>query len=156
MKVYDKEYIYKQKVHRVLAQSYIIYFILFLFGVYLDLIFHFKLFTNPIIVVLGIPLLAFGTFLIFWAQKTSNSLHKKAISKENFCRGPYCYTRSPTHWGLFFLVIGFGIVINAVFVVLFTLVAFMVTRLIFLDKQEKILEEKYGTHYAEYKKLVKF
>ena len=156
MKVYDEEHIYKKKVHRVLAQSYSVYLVSFLVGISLDIIFQLKIFNVQAIVFLGPALLVFATILIFWAQKTSNSLHKKAISKENFCRGPYCYTRSPTHWGLFFLVIGFGIVINAVFVVLFTLVAFLVTRLIFLDKQEKILEEKYGTHYAEYKKLVKF
>jgi len=156
MKVYDEEHIYKKKVHRVLAQSYSVYLVSFLVGISLDIIFQLKIFNVQAIVFLGPALLVFATILIFWAQHTSRHLKKEDLSREAFFRGPYRFTRSPTHYGLFFLMLGFGIINNAVFVVLFTLVAFLVTRLIFLDKQEKILEEKYGTHYAEYKKLVKF
>jgi protein-S-isoprenylcysteine O-methyltransferase Ste14 len=78
------------------------------------------------------------------------------VTKETFCRGPYCYTRSPTHFGLFLLIIGFGFVLNAFFVVLFTFFCFLITKITFVKKQEKLLEEKYGTAYTEYKKSVKF
>lgn len=145
----------KHNVHKVLAHSYSMYFVFFLVGVTLDLIFRSQVFTGSAIISVGIVLLIFGSLLILWAQQTSRNLKKENITKETFCRGPYCYTRSPTHWGLFFLILGFGIITNAVFVILSVLVAFLITRFVFLDKQEKILAEKYGTHYLEYKKIVK-
>jgi protein-S-isoprenylcysteine O-methyltransferase Ste14 len=103
----------------------------------------------------GTLILILATILVFWAQKTSRSLDTKNMSKETFCKGPYCYTRSPTHWGLFFLMLGFGIIANAVFVVLFTLIAFLLVRFIFLEKEERILTEKYGAPYLEYKESVR-
>lgn len=155
---------HKNKVHKILAHSYLAYFILFLIGVFLNLIFSAqnesvlgeKFFTNPFMVLVGLLFLIFGTFLILWAQKTTRNFKKDVISKETFYRGPYCHTRSPTHLGLFFLMLGFGIIANAVFVILFTLISFIVTKLIFLEEEEKILAEKYGAPYLEYKKLVKF
>ena len=156
MKVFDSENPHKNKVHKTLAQSYVVYFLFFLLGVFLDLVFQVKIFTDSVMVFLGTLLLAFGTFLIFWAQRTSRNLHKDEMSKESFSRGPYRYTRSPTHFGLFVLILGFGIITNAVFVVLGTLLAFLITKFSFLDKHEKILEAKYGEHYKEYKKIVKF
>ena len=77
------------------------------------------------------------------------------MTKETFCQGPYCYTRTPTHWGLFFLVLGFGILVNAFFVVVTTIVSFIVSKFIFLRRGEAILAKKYGTPYLEYKKQVK-
>lgn len=132
------------------------YFLLLLVGISLDLVFKFKIFPNFVMVPVGFAFLVFATVLIFWAQKTSRSLDKNNISKEAFCRGPYCYTRSPTHWGLFFLMLGFGIIINAFFVILSTVISFLIVKFIFQDWEEKILEKKYGVHYTEYKKLVKF
>ncbi len=146
---------HKDKVHRILAHSYIMYFILFLAGVLLDFIFQIKIFSSAVVMPLGAVFLALASSLIFWAQKTSRDLNKENLSKETFCKGPYCYTRSPTHWGLFFLMLGFGIIANAVFVVLSTLISFLVSRFVFLDKEEAVLAEKYGAPYLEYKRSVK-
>ena len=143
-------------VHWVLAHSYVMQFALFLVGVTLDLFFRFKIFSDTIMVPMGAVLLVFSTILIIWAEHTSRNLQKENISKEAFCRGPYCYTRTPTHWGLFFLMLGFGIVINAFFVILTTLISFFIAKLVFQNWEEELMEKKYGSHYAEYKKLVKF
>jgi protein-S-isoprenylcysteine O-methyltransferase Ste14 len=152
----DNKNSHKNKVHKVLAHSYLVYFILFLAGVCLDLIFKFKIYTNPIWTSLGILFLTLGTLLIIWAQRTSRNLKKDIINRETFCRGPYCYTRNPTHWGLLFLILGFGIITNAPFVIFSAFVSFVVAKFIFLKKQEEILALKYGSPYLEYKKLVKF
>ena len=144
------------KVHHVLAHSYSVYFILFLVGVTLDLIYQVKIFQSPFLAPTGFTFLALATLLIFWAQSTTKHINKQNMTKETFCRGPYCYTRSPTHWGLFLLMLGFGILANALFVVIFTVIAFILTKLVFLKKEEAILAKKYGTPYLEYKKLVRF
>lgn len=147
---------HKNKVHGILAHSYSIYFILFLIGFYFDTIFKFKVFTSPAMVPIGFCILILASLLILWAEITTLNFKKDVINKETFCRGPYCYTRNPTHWGLLFLMLGFGIIANAPFVIIFTLIAFIVSKFVFLDKQEQILEQKYGTPYVEYKKIVKF
>jgi protein-S-isoprenylcysteine O-methyltransferase Ste14 len=146
----------KHTVHHVLAHSYSFYFFLFLLGVFLDLFFPIRIFHSSYMVPLGVLLLILSSILIFWAQRTSRNLGEKgSVTKETFCRGPYCYTRSPTHWGLFLLMLGCGIVINAVFIILFTIISFVITKFVFLKKQEEIMAEKYGTPYLEYKKEVK-
>ncbi len=83
-------------------------------------------------------------------------MQKENLSKETFLRGPYKYTRGPTHLGLFFLILGFSLATDTIFVFVFAFLALVITKFTFLDKQEKILEEKYGSHYTEYKKTVKF
>lgn len=144
-------------VHHVLAHSYFLYFLLFLVAVFLDLVFPIKIFSNGTMVPAGFSILVFASVLILWAQKTSRDLRKiEHINKESFCRGPYCYTRSPTHWGLFLLMLGFGFLVNALFVIIFTVISFIVTKFIFIKKQESILVDKYGAPYIEYKKSVKF
>lgn len=143
------------RVHKILAHSYTLYFFLFLVGVYLDFVFPLKIFSSPVWVLTGILLLIFATILILWAQKTSRNLDIQNLRKETFYQGPYRYARSPTHWGLFILMLGFGIVANALFVILSTLLSFLTSRFIFLKKQEDVLAEKYGAPYLEYKKQVK-
>ena len=146
----------KRTVHHVLAHSYSFYFLFFLLGVFLNLFFPIRIFNNSIMVPVGVLLLIMASLLILWAQKTSRDFRKEEnINKETFCRGPYCYTRSPTHWGLFLLMLGFGVIINAVFIILFTIISFVITKLVFLKKEESILADKYGAPYLEYKKSVK-
>lgn len=152
----DKNSISRHAIHKVLADSYVVHFVLFLVGVVLDLIFNLQFFNSILVTPFGIFFLIFGTFLIFWAQKTSRNIKKENISKETFCKGPYCYTRTPTNFGLLFLVLGFGLIINAFFVVLSAFISFLVSKFIFLNKQEKMLAIKYGMPYLEYKKTVKF
>ena len=104
----------------------------------------------------GAFLLVLGTILILWAQNTSRHLNTENATKETFCHGPYRFTRTPTNFGLFFLVLGFGIVANALFVILSSLVSFFIAKFVFLKKEEQLLAEKYGAPYLEYKKSVKF
>jgi len=150
----DKNHIHG--VHHILAHSYAMQLFLFLIGVVLDLIFNLKIFNNPSFTPLGIFFLIFGTFLIIWAQKTSRNFDKNNLNKESFMHGPYRYTRSPTHYGLFLLMFGFGIMTNDLFIIIFSIISILVTKSFFLKKEEKILVQKYGTPYLEYKKIVKF
>ncbi len=160
MEMEEKTHVHKHhNVHKVLAQSHFIYLILFLVGVILDLIFKTRIFNSSFMMPIGFALLLLATFIILWSVKTSNDLKKEDknnIKKETFCRGPYCYTRIPTYLGLFLLVLGFGIVTNAFFVVLTTIISFLIAKFVFQDKVENILANKYGAPYLEYKKMVKF
>ena len=146
----------KQSVHKILAHSYVAYLLFFLIGVCLDFIFDFGIFNNFFITQTGVVSLIFGTFLIMWAQYTSRNLNKENITKDTFRHGPYRFTRMPTNFGLFFLTLGFGIIVNAFFVVLSSFISLIVAKLVFIAKQEKVLADKYGEPYLEYEKSVKF
>ncbi|MEI7765226.1 MAG: methyltransferase [bacterium] len=145
----------KTSVHEILAQSYLLTFSFFLLGVILDFIFKFKYFENPIFVYVGILIMFLGSILIYLAQKTSRKLNINDITKETFMKGPYKFSRTPTHWGMLFLVTGFGIASNALFIVLTAILAFLFSKTFFLKKEEKILLGKYGAPYLEYKKVVR-
>lgn len=143
-------------VHSVLAHSYLSYFVAFLVGLFLHFFYPIQIYNNVLVGYIGFVFLSLATLLIFWAQTTSRDLKIENLSKESFLHGPYCYTRMPTHLGLFLLLLGFGLVMNSLFVVLATLVYFIVGKFSFIKKQESLLLKKYGEHYLEYKKLVKF
>lgn len=150
----DDNYI-AHNVHRILARSYTVYFLFFLCGILLDLFFKIEIFSNPDFSVFGFVFFFLASILILWAQNTSRNIPRENITKDTFCRGPYCYTRSPTHWGLFILMFSFGIITNSLFVTLFTVFAFIITRLVHLKKEELMLKVRYGAPYEEYQKSVR-
>ncbi|MBY0376530.1 hypothetical protein K2P96_00970 [Patescibacteria group bacterium] len=146
----------RNAVHYVLAHSYSFYFFIFILSVFLDLTYPFRVLKSSYATPLGFIILVLSSLLILWAQRTSRNLKKETLTKESFCKGPYCYTRSPTHWGLFLLTLGFGVIANAFFVMLFSVISFIITRVFFIKKEEELLIKKYGTPYIEYQKLIKF
>ena len=152
----DKKQAEKEAIHRILTYSYAFFFLFLLAGFVLDFVFPLQMKETSLLHPVGLLFLAFGTFFVLWAQKTTRTFKKDNITKDNFYRGPYKYTRGPTHWGLFFLILGLGMISNAFFVILFAFVAFLFSRFTFLVKQESLLAKKYGIPYAEYKKIVKF
>ncbi len=146
----------KDLVHHILAHSYMFYFIAFIVGLFFDYIFPLKIFENNSTVLLGSLVSILGTILVLWAQKSSKTFDKNNITKNSFCNGPYRFTRNPTHWGLFFLIVGFSFIMNSLFIFFFTIVSFVITKSFFLKRQERVLEHKYGAPYMEYKKSVRF
>ncbi len=150
----------KASVHHVLAQSYFLFFIAVISGLFLNMIFPIEISNTHPPQMYGIAFLLVGTYLIIWAQQTSRKgtserreIH--SLTHEHFLRGPYKYFRSPTHIGLTLLVFGYGLISNALFVVVTTLIFAVVSRFVYVKKEEKILEEKYGNSYSEYKKKVR-
>ncbi len=143
-------------VHHVLAHSYTFYLFFFLVAVTLDTLFPVRIFSSTYMVPIGLIILVLASILILWAQRTSRNLGKGSINKDTFMKGPYAFTRSPTHWGLFFLVFGFGVVLNAIYLIIFSIISQIITKTFFLRKEEALLEDKYGIAYSEYKNSVKF
>lgn len=128
--------IYKNKVHKILARSYSTYLFFFLFGAYLNIAFNFKVFMSAVVVPIGFFFLALGTILVFWAQNTSRNLKKESITKETFAKGPYRFTSTPTNFGLFFLVLGFGMIANSFFIMVCSCIAFLIARFVLLEQRK--------------------
>lgn len=153
----EKEPFSKGLVHFVLSHSYLVFLASVIVGVVFDIFIPLSFFNYPLYKYGGFVILMAGTAIIFWAQTTSNRFVKD-IKKEktinDFEHGPYRYTRTPTHFGLFIMTLGFSFVIDSLFSIIFLVVASLLGRFVFIKKQEKILESKYGEPYKDYKKKV--
>lgn len=154
--------IYKQEdgksVHHVLLLSYFIFLFGVILGVFFDTFLDRKLFSNNIYQYIGLGMLFVSTIIIYWAQVTSSNYKERDIKDEKrsqFQFGPYRYNRSPTHFALFILTLGFSLIINSFFSVVFTWMAYIITKRFFLRQVENKLELKYGEDYTEYKRKVK-
>jgi protein-S-isoprenylcysteine O-methyltransferase Ste14 len=155
----EKKRIYKNgTVHFILVHSYLVFLFVVILGVIFDIFFKYKIFEKDIYQYIGFFMLVFGSIIIFWAQKVSSNykiIKNKNNSKSFFEHGPYQYLRNPTHLSIFIMALGFGLIINSFFSVIFTIIAYVITKIFFLKKEEEILENKYGEVYSEYKKKVK-
>lgn len=155
----EKDHTYRKgQTHFVLVHSYIIFLFAVILGILFDLLLKKKIFSDNLYQYVGFAMLVFSSIIIYWAQSTSYN-YKKRVGKESyrsrFEHGPYKYLRSPTHFGLFIMTLGLSLIINSLFSVLFTLIAYIISKFFFLKKEEEILEDKYGEVYTEYKKKVK-
>jgi protein-S-isoprenylcysteine O-methyltransferase Ste14 len=145
-------------IHVVLVYVYVVFFVSVVLGLLFDLFFKLDLLVNFKYSYLGIIIIIFGTTLIYLAQNASaqsRALRKEEATDEAFSFGPYKHFRHPTYLGVFLMVLGFGIVIKSTFSILFILIAYLVVKLVFVKKEEKILENKYGEIYLSYKNKVK-
>lgn len=145
-------------VHILLSHDYAIFFFAIVLGVVVDQIFNFNFFDRELYQYIGLIMIVLGSLLIYWAQSTT-SPSKPEVKKERdfnfFFRGPYKYTRNPTNLGLTTMSIGLGFLINSVFSIVFIVITYLISRFIFIRKQDSILEERYGSIFADYKKKVK-
>lgn len=146
----------KGRLYKILSNSYIFYFATFVVGIVFDLIFPVHFLDNSYAVFIGSFFIICSSFFIFWIKRSAKKSNKKIETKEDFMRGPYKYTSIPNHWAIFILILSFGVMVNAFFMVVFTTFCFVITLSYFLKMQEVVLAEKYGSIYTEYRKIVKF
>lgn len=148
----------KKTVHHILFHSYSLYLFVVIIGFLLDVLFPLEVFSSKLYQYIGLILIILGPIVIYWAQNTSASYNEEEAKLKNktyFNRGPYRFLRSPTHFGLFILTLGFSLIINSLFSILLIIVAHFSTKIFFINRQEKILEDKYGDDYLDYKRKVK-
>jgi protein-S-isoprenylcysteine O-methyltransferase Ste14 len=145
-------------IHFVLSHSYLIFLMAIVGGVIFQMIFPIPLFVGMgTSSYIGGIMIILGSAIIYWAQSTSHKTEREMKEKNTprcFDCGPYKYSRNPTHIGLSVMTIGLGIMLNSFFIFMFLIIASLVSKFIFLKKEEALLEQKYGQEYREYKKRV--
>ncbi len=148
------------KVHQILAHSYLVYFTAVIIGFIANLV-HPSNFSFPLLQEAGLLLIVGGTILAYWAQHsaergTALRNAQPQICFADFCVGPYKVTRSPTHYGLFFMALGLSVLYASTWMVVGSIIAFCITRFLFIPAEERQLVQKYGQPYVEYKRHVRF
>lgn len=144
-------------VHFILSHSYSVFLFAVVLGVIFDTFIPINIYQSQTYQYIGFVMIVLGSLLIYWAQSTSSKTKKEMEegASRDFARGPYKYSRNPTHIGLAVMTLGLGFLINSLFSVIFIIIAFLVTKSVFIKKEEGILEEKYGQTYCDYKKKVR-
>ncbi len=146
-----------RKVHVILSQSYAVYLFAILIAVILDFIYPIK-FGNDKLIAIGFIFMTLGSILVYWAQNSASKSKKDMMERKcprNFSAGPYKFSRRPTQLGLTMATLGFGLISESFFVVCAVVFSYFITRFVFLKYQEKILMERYGDAYCDYKEKVK-
>lgn len=131
-------------------------------GAFLGLIIHLiipiQLGNSEVLSFFGTLLLMASPLLVMWSQKKRREVYgPKApeLTLDDLSRGPYAYSRHPSHLGLFLLVVGFGLVLNSFFIIVSILLTFCVFHCFIIPKEESLLESHIGEPYRIYKKRVR-
>ena len=149
-----------EMIHLLLSHSYVIFLIAIVAGSIFHLFYPIRLFDidqyNDI-ASFGFFMIMLGSAIIYWAQSTTSITRKQGRPRtaSDFEKGPYKYSRNPTHIGITIMTLGLAVVLNSFFTVLFLIVTSLITKFIFVKKEEALLEEKYGKPYRDYKAKVR-
>lgn len=124
-------------------------------GTILQIFFSIHLFQLPWIGhVIGWPLIVIGSGLCAWSvieAKEMNIANPNILLKS----GPYALSRNPMYVGWAFIYLGISFVANSVWIM--SLLPIVVAYINFMDirKEERLLDEKFGDEYSQYRKRVR-
>jgi len=124
-------------------------------GVFLQKFFPKVIFQEKLIGhFLGWPLFVMGLGISFWAVIEAGNLDISSPQRL-ITSGPYAYSRNPMYVGWTLIYLGIGFVVNSIWLI--RLFPIMVTYLHFavIRKEEKVLAQKLGTKYQEYRNQVR-
>lgn len=145
-------------IHIILFHTYVLFLASVILGTIFDQFYHYNFFDSLGFEYFGLAMIILGSMFVYWAQTTTKT-KKVNFDKDRdmnfFYRGPYKYTRNPTNLGISAMCMGLGFVMNSLFTILFALLVYLISRFVFIRKQDSILEQRYGDVFAQYKKKVK-
>ena len=114
-----------------------------------------SVFPSQIAMILGGLLIILGTLLTVWTHSHGKDYSKgrkeHKLYVDDLSHGPYKFSRNPHHLGLGILVIGIAIFINSLALIATTVVSALIVHFFFIEKEEKILHERHGHSFDEYK-----
>ncbi len=118
-----------------------------------------KLFRSPTNIVVSVPVLAIGVFLVLWSNlhflKVKGTPVPFNPPPKVVTTGPYTYVRNPMVTGVFFVVLGVGLLLGSITLVfIFTPIVVLLSLWELKMIEEPELEQRLGSEYVEYKKRV--
>jgi len=118
-----------------------------------------KLPGSPLNVVIAMPLLAVGVFLVVWCNVHFVRARGTPVPldppKRLVDSGPYAYCRNPMLTGLFAILIGLGVLLGSLLLVFVFAPLYVALHVIELKQiEEPELERRLGPAYLEYKARV--
>ncbi|MBN1185632.1 MAG: isoprenylcysteine carboxylmethyltransferase family protein [Bacteroidales bacterium] len=135
----------------LIAYSILVMILLYSFiGQYNFILFPFNL--------IGLGFAFFGFMLMGKARELFNK-HQTTLKIERSTHlikdGVFSRTRNPMYVGMFFLVFGFSVISTNLIALLLPFVFILLVRMIFISKEESLMNEAFGKEYLEYRKTVR-
>ena len=124
-------------------------------GVILQVLFAQALFANPGIGdLIGLPLIALGIGIVVWSVFEAGNVDIES-PQQLITGGPYARSRNPmmVAWTLIYLGIAF--VVNTLWMVVLLPLVILFTHYVDIRVEERLLSEKFGEQYAEYRERVR-
>ena len=107
---------------------------------------------GAVVYILGLSMQLYTTSLFFrFAQGT---LAPWQPTQKLVIRGPYRYCRNPMITGVVMMLLGEGLFFNALGILIWGCVFFVMNTLYFIFKEEPAMLARFGDSYAEYKRHV--
>jgi len=106
----------------------------------------------------GIIIIFFG-FTIMRKSRDLFNKYKTTLGHEKSTHlineGVFSKTRNPMYIGMFFLLLGIGLCFRNLFSLIIPFLFLFITHIAYIPIEEKLMEEKFGEEYINYKKNVK-
>jgi protein-S-isoprenylcysteine O-methyltransferase Ste14 len=107
----------------------------------------------------GLALLAFGSWIRFWTgtvfYRQNPSMVSFKVPPKLVTTGPWRYSRNPLYLGLIVIGLGFSIFFFSYSDLILTLVGAVLLHLEVVMHEEKVLSQKFGNIYLDYKTHVR-
>jgi len=118
-----------------------------------------KLFGSPVNIIVSVPILAIGLFLVLWSNWHFLRVKGTPVPfnppPKLVTTGPYAHVRNPMVTGVFFVVLGLGFLLGSITLVfIFTPLVILLSLWELKTIEEPELEMRLGKEYIEYKKGV--
>jgi len=154
-----------RKVRNLLAPAGLVFFftlvtLFIVVSLWIDELLEFpKLLSTPLNIIVSVPILAIGLFLMLWSVlhfvKVKGTPVPFNPPPKLVTTGPYTYVRNPMLTGLFILLFGLGVLFRSISLVSIFTPLFILLNLLELKAiEEPELEKRLGKEYLEYKKRV--
>jgi protein-S-isoprenylcysteine O-methyltransferase Ste14 len=108
--------------------------------------------TGCILLAIAGALIASAAKVMIGAGTTPNPTRPSTVIVTN---GPFRFTRNPMYLAWELICIGVGLLANALWPMAMAVPAAIVTRRLVIDKEERYLDQKFGTAYLNYKSRVR-
>lgn len=141
-------------IHLILSRSYAVYFFAFILGLIFDIVIHPRL-GGQNVQMIGFIVIVLSTFLMYWAQTVNKKVYYLPDGTKDFSRGPYKYSRNPTQFGLFMMVVGAGLIMNSYSVIVVGVIALIFSVLVVIPEEESRHIKKHDGAYLQYMKRVR-
>ena len=102
----------------------------------------------------GWPPVIIGIFLALWSASEAGKMHISSPDRL-ISTGPFAVSRNPMYVGWALIYTGYALIINSVWALALFPAAFLYVHFLEIRREEKYLQEKFGTLYDAYRKKVR-
>ena len=114
---------------------------------------------EPLLVVLGVPVLAAGFLMWLWTVRLFARLGKGTLAPwdpttQLVVQGPYAHARNPMITGVLAVLIGEALIFGSTAIAIWAAIFAAVNHTFFLVYEEPAVERRFGDEYRQYRQHV--